>query len=955
MSAKTYLAISISLLMLVGVFLPQAALVRTPTQITTLNTSPAPAYPNVYRGPHVNEYYITPYLNPTNEFTDLKGGAIDAMEWPLTSSQYFGSVSTPGISTDARYYHNQSSDLSVQQVIFDNGRFPSNHTEWRIAASMMIDVAGLVTTQLGGLGDVMPDQLTPAWPTAMHNTTSGYTPSTVFPYDDTGSAVVSYLNSHGWHYLPCSDLGFSAWNYTGVGVDHNKCVNPADTFFYTRSDDPNRFAIGTQVSIYQGRYGYSSGKHLDLLFTVKGIVSHISSVSVYSAPDCTGTQGSPLLGPSATNYPGLGYGDNCGNGNPAFTMYTQGLSFTTPDPSWMYLTFGQDAALLDVDGFNFGHYTNTTLGTYTANSFATNCPAPIGFSTPCPVRDKSAAAANGLITALAYFAPMYYQKDTNAGSDRVVGTVGGDLTGGPFSPGGIFYFNNWEAYNNAHIAGRTYGGSLRVGDYDLPTQLNPTNIHATWVYEAQIFAQIFGSLMYYDYGTSSLIPGIASNMSVTTLPIGSLLNAPIADGFTGATNGCWSTSASAPYWTKGVCAYTANPTQAMRIDFGIPNNETFTDGSKIDINSLIWNAITDADPSGHFANLLQFNYAKLSDANATSDSTCHLLASTCLTLWYNTVSYDWPLFSALNYVLPPTPWIAAVTRQLGAWAGSTGQIDAHNAAACGTQCSLVNKASLRLGDGGSNMLDSSGPFAFDYANCAAISTCDPFGASGGGAANTFGLKANPTWPWSTSQKTNYNTGIVIVGPYLPSKYTAGSTFNLQVAIVNGANSKGLTWDNSKSFSGSLTYGGHTYSLSYTGDYVPNGITASDTGTASIQVSYKIFGPNSFTTQQASGTLTLSAGLFSGTIDTTGYPAGAYFVQITAHDPSAASIDTVYGPSGTAVGDTSGAVSNAGDPLHTGFLVTALGATPAFPAPLLFVLLASLLIAPTVRRARRIHL
>ncbi len=628
MSAKTAIAIGICLLMLLGVFFPAETHLSIPS-----TRAFTPQFPTYYQSPRVQKYIFTTFNDPTSEFVALQGGSIDAMEWPLTKTQLTTLQANP------KYQTNLSNDLGSVQVVFDNGRFPSNYTAYRQALSLMVDRQDVVVTTLQGLGGKMPDQLTPSWPSAYHIPGG-------FQWDINLAQANATLYAGGFRYT-----GGSGGFWYNLVNSTNK-INPATTIFYSRTDDPHRFYIGTQVSLMQG--ATKSTYHFDRLFTVTAVTSFVAFRTSYDAPSSGG-------GGYASN--------NCNStGFPCFTAYTQGISFGIADPSYLYFSFGTD--FLDVNFQNFGHYVNATINSLVQSMYF-----------DAVLNNTKVQLINKYVTQQAWWDPIYYQQDWNGLSDRVTGHLSAQNS---VVPDGGFFFNNQYSYWRSHLKGRLYGGSIRLGVYNPIAQLNIFNPDSNFVYDVMINGRIYDSLLNFNYDTGGFMPGLATAVSVTTF------TAPVYNSqFQRGGGEQWHTVSAAPYWAHNNTG--THIVSGERIDFTLLTNATWHDGSAVTPNDVIWNVVTAASDLN---NLAATPYVALDDINATGN---------VIHMYFNATAWDTLTLAALNFVAPPLPFI----HKLGTWVGTAGIVSG---------LSFASKASLNLSAaGGLDMLDGSGSYKFDTA------------------------------------------------------------------------------------------------------------------------------------------------------------------------------------------------------------------------------------------------
>jgi hypothetical protein len=352
----------------------------------------------------------------------------------------------------------------------------------------------------------------------------------------------------------------------------------------------------------------------------------------------------------------------------------------------------------------------------------------------------------------------------------------------------------------------------------------------------------------------------------------------------------WATTSAAPYWAHNTT--TTHIVSGEKISFTLLTNATWHDGSTITPNDVIWNTVVDAMDAN---NLLTTPYSTLDDVNATGNT---------VNLYFNSTGFDLLTGTALNPVAPPLPWIHHSTT----WVGTAGAL---------STISLASKASLNLSAaGGLNLLDGSGSMKFDTAT-----TGDPFTVG-----STFDLVANNNWYYRDPNQATYATGIADLTAYPSTPISIGTTIPVSIALVNGNNAKGDV------FSG--------------GNFVTDPTTTSDTTTGATVTAIVYENPSDTVT------LTLSSGLYSGALPTTGLLAGkTYHVQITA--TKAGSIPTTYGPAGSSAASAVG-ISWEGDPVNTAF--TTMTATPVFSPFLLFAGLVTVLAAvPIAKRARQIKI
>ncbi len=611
-------------------------------------------FPNYFRGPRLEKLYFTSFNDPNAEFSALQNGAIDVMDWPLTTSQINKlDVSHPNPAYQINFTHHGGG----VQVIFDAGRYPSNYTSYRQAFAYMIDRDDVITTALQGLGGKPSDLLSPAWPTAWH------VPGGI-GYDINLALANQTLYKDGWRYscrINSSSTGCGGspdglggfWYHTPNGANiAGKRLDPSTTIFYARQDDPNRLYLGLQVATMQG--ATKSTYHFDRLFTVNPVTSYVTTRTVYRSPTSSG-------GYTSNNCNGVGY--------PCFTAYTQGLSLSTSDPDWLYYSFGPD--YLDVPFQNFGHYVNATVNNLLKSMFMD----PV-------LNNTKVQLVNRMIMQNAWYDPIYYNDLFFGLTSRVTGhhTAQNSVINGGYS--GAFGFGAWQSYLRGHLKGRTFGGSLRTGIYNPISELNIFNPNSDWIYDAIVYNRLYDSLLNFNPDTGGLIAGLASNYSVATFT-GPVYNSRFQSGTPG-----WATSSLAPYWT-----HTGSATHIVsgeKISYTLLSNATWHDGSTITPNDLVWNIVTDASDAN---NLLSSAFGSLDDANVTGNT---------VNLYFNSTNFDLLLVSgAYLAIAPPLPWI----HHSSTWAGTAGVLSG---------ISLSTKASLNLSAaGGLNMLDGSGPFKFD--------------------------------------------------------------------------------------------------------------------------------------------------------------------------------------------------------------------------------------------------
>ncbi len=704
MNMKALVATTLALLVTMGYLLPTPLPFTLPTVLAQHQTW------DLAPPPRIQKYYFTTFNDPTSEFTALQGGTIDAMEWPLSSSQ----LTT--LQANNKYQTNRSNDLGSVQVIFDAGRFPSNDTSYRQALSLMIDRNDIVATSLSGLGGgKMSDQLTPSWPSAYH------VPGGGFNWDKNLAQANATLYAGGFRYN-CKTSGGAA---SGCGGDPNglggnwfnivnatNLVNHATTIFYSRSDDPLRLYIGVQVATMQG--ATKATYHFDRLFTVTPVPRFLAARTVYRSPQSGG-----------------GYTDNnCnGSGLPCFTAYTQDSSFGITDLSWMWSSFS--TTYLDVPYQNFGHWVNATINSLAKSLFS-----------DAVLNNTKVQLLNKAVTQTAWWDPIYYLQDWNGISERVTGHL--SAANSP-NPNGAFWFSNQDSYARAHLKGRLYGGSIRLGISNPLNQFNIFNSDSDWVYDAQVLGRIYDSLLSYDYDTVGLSAGIATSHSVSTFT-GSIYNSRFQSGSPG-----WAASIFAPYWTKGANGY--HTVSGTHISFTLLTNATWHDGSALTPNDIIWNAITAAMDRNNFETSA---WSTLDDINATGNT---------VNMYFNATGYDTLTLAALTPMAPPRPWV--FNRD---WVAHNGIV---------SDISLNNKTSLNLSSA-LNMLDGSGSYQFD-----SDTTGDPFAVG-----SPFDLVANDNYFYRDPNKATYATGIADRTAYPSSPISPGTPINIQIALVNGQNALG---------------------------------------------------------------------------------------------------------------------------------------------------------------------
>lgn len=534
---------------------------RSSSAVSLQSNPPTTGFPNYFQGPRLAKLYFTTFNDESSEFMALGSGSIDAMDVPLSDNQLNTAQSNNKLQA------NLSNDLGMTNVVFNVGRFPSNSTAFRQALSMMIDRQDVVTTALAGLGNKMPDQLTPSWPSAYH-VIGGYN------WDINLAQANTTLYSGGFHFNGTGNYWYNIANSS----NH---ISPATTILYTRNDDGRLLYIGVQLSTMQG--ATKSTYHFDRLFTVDPVTSYVTTRTVYEAPTS--------LGGYASN--------NCnGTGFPCFTAYTQALGFSSPDISWFSFTFSADPSILDKPFYNFGHWVNTTINNL-VNSWYLS-----------PTRnDAQTREINLMVTQQAWWDPIFYYQDWTAMSERLTGHLTAQNS---YVPKGSFVYNNAYSYWRVHLKGRTYGGSLRVGIYNPINSLNIFGYDSYRAFDHIILERIYDPLLNYNFDTAGFIPGLALTINTTTL---TNLNLP-----TGIDHSHWQPSSTPPYWTTLGGSRTTIST-GIRVDFKLYSNRSWHDGSPITANDILWNIITDTmDPNS----ILQPSFAHLADANVTAPHTVSL-------------------------------------------------------------------------------------------------------------------------------------------------------------------------------------------------------------------------------------------------------------------------------------------------------------------------------------------
>ncbi len=837
MALRVLLGVVTALVILLGIFAPlQVSNLKSPSSSAiTMQSSPlTTGFPSYFQGPRLAKLYFTTFNDQPSEFAALQSGSIDAMDAPLSYNQ----LSTA--QSNNKLQANLSNNLGITNVAFNMGRFPSNSTAFRQALSLMIDRQDVVTTTLLGLGNKMPDQLTPSWPDAYHIPGG-------FQWNINLAQANATLHSGGFRFNGTGNYWYNIANSS----NH---INPAATIFYTRSDDSRLHYIGAQVSLMQG--ATKSTYHFDRLFSVISVTSFVAAQTVNNAPISSGGYNS----------------NNCnGSGYPCFTAYTQTIGFGFPDISWFWYSFSADPSVLDKPYFNFGHWVNSTINNL-VNSWYLS-----------PIRnDTQTQEINRMVTQQAWWDPLFFYQDYTAMSERVTGHLTAQNSR---VPEGSFAYGNAYSYWRVHLKGRTYGGSVRVGIYNPINALNIFRVTSNWAFDQIVLQRIYDPLLNFDFDTGGLIPGLASSVNTSTLT-----NPNLPTGFD---HSHWQPTSTSPYWTELGGPRTTIPS-GIKVDFKLYTNATWHDGSSITANDILWNIITDAmDPNS----ILQPNFAHLADANVTAPYT--------VSLWFNSTTWNLANVVAGTPMAPPIPWIHAK----GTWVGSDGRV---------SSIQVSSKASLNLTAGTRNLLDGSGSFKFDQ-NTAG----DPFTVG-----SKFDLLANNDWIHSDSAKAMYDTGIVVVSPYLPTTVNLCSVdyIHLRVAIVNSSDAKGLLYSTTVN------------------DYVPDPTISSDTNSVAAVIIENPADNNRLTYNSSSQ-------LYEGNLPVTGL-GGLIHVQITATTNHSS---TIYGPNSSSQASAVG-VSWEGDGIHTAIFVPLAGCLPISPQTLslasIITISASAIVFKESRRTKR---
>jgi len=187
-------------------------------------------------GPRIDEIQIKIYPDQNQEFLAFKNKQIDIMNEPLTLAQREELESLdPNMSNYSRAL---MIETEMFEIDFNNQRFPTNDVWFRRAVSHLLDREAYIASQSSwwyGMGEAVP-AYSPLSHLENANHTGWYNPycTNIYPFNPTTAAQI--LDSHG--YL---DVNEDGWREGPSGEN-------VTLIFYVRGDDPNRIALGDQLT-----------------------------------------------------------------------------------------------------------------------------------------------------------------------------------------------------------------------------------------------------------------------------------------------------------------------------------------------------------------------------------------------------------------------------------------------------------------------------------------------------------------------------------------------------------------------------------------------------------------------------------------------------------------------------------------------------------------------------------
>ncbi len=424
----------IAAIFLLSVVAPAAAssAVLQPNQVSTY-------------GPLINKL-VYEQMSDSSAFLALESGKVQAMEWPLTISEY---KSAEGISS---LYTNSTPSYTFEGIAFNFLQPPMNNVHFRRAMAYLTDYSAF-QSDLGAEVLAGPQLYNPTLYSKPFSAVNWYDPSLPYPYKyNLTAAMDELLKVPGITYNKAA----GQWYYNG---------SPFSPTLYYRSDDPIRTEAAQDFA--------KAAAQINLTIDLVGVTDETASGEIYSPADSAvispGVMGANLstVKPPVFNY-------TYAKTNDKWDMYTFGW-IVSANPNWPDFFFTSEYAGV----VNFGNYYNPEMD-YWGNVLyygATN------------VSIAQEAAWNvqkifyqDLPYIMWFYEPELYSVSTNGWSGYAL-----IPTTGPSTSTGLYYTSL-----NVHPSGQAYGGTFTEALHGVPTSLDPL-YQTNWVWQIDVWQEVYDS------------------------------------------------------------------------------------------------------------------------------------------------------------------------------------------------------------------------------------------------------------------------------------------------------------------------------------------------------------------------------------------------------------------------------------------------------------------------------
>ncbi|MGC8614618.1 MAG: ABC transporter substrate-binding protein [Thermoprotei archaeon] len=396
-------------------------------------------------GPLVNEV-IYQQMSDSSAFLALESGKIQAMEWPLTLSNYKSAL------TNTKLYTNSTPSYTFEGIAFNFLQPPMNNIHFRRAMAYLTNYTRL-QSDLGAAVIAGPQLYNPTLYSQPFSAVNWYDPTLQYPYKlNTTAAIDELLKVPGMSYNKAK----GQWYYNGSAF--------TPTLYY-RTDDPIRTTAAQDFA--------KTASEINLTIDLVGVTDLTASGEIYSPASAAvispGVMGSNLstIKPPVFNY-------TYAKTNDKWDMYTFGW-IVSANPNWPDFFFTSEYAGI----VNFGNYYDPEMD-YWGN---------VLYYGAANISIAQEAAWNiqkifyqDLPYIIWFYEPQLYSVYTNGWSGYAL-----IPTTGPSTSTGLYY-----TLLNVHPTGQPYGGTFTEALHGVPTSLDPL-YQTNWVWQIDVWQEVYDS------------------------------------------------------------------------------------------------------------------------------------------------------------------------------------------------------------------------------------------------------------------------------------------------------------------------------------------------------------------------------------------------------------------------------------------------------------------------------